>query len=68
MGFDSCEIALKAQAFSEERDWEMFYSLKNLAMAFTGEVDEFVEIPECKSDRKASELLTTDSRRAPFPL
>jgi dCTP diphosphatase len=36
------EVAL--QKFADDRDWHVYHSPKNLAMALTGEVGELVEI------------------------
>jgi NTP pyrophosphatase (non-canonical NTP hydrolase) len=57
MGFDPAEVAERARQFAAERDWEQFHSLKNLAMALTGEVGELVEIIQWLSDEEVRELL-----------
>lgn len=41
--------------FAERRDWTQFHSLKNLAMALTGEVGELVEIFQWMTEEKSRE-------------
>jgi len=40
---DLDELALRLEAFVEERDWAQFHSPKNLSMALAGEVGELIE-------------------------
>ena len=64
MGYDLTDVAAQAQQFAIDRDWEQFHSLKNLAMALTGEVGELVEIIQWLSDDEICELLATSGGRS----
>lgn len=63
MGYDLTESAERVGRFSADRDWGKFHSLKNLAMALTGEVGELVEIIQWLGDDEIRELMNTREGR-----
>lgn len=63
MGYDLTNAAEQARRFAIDRDWEQFHTLKNLAMALTGEVGELVEIFQWLDDEQINGLLETPEGR-----
>lgn len=60
---DLCDLNLKIKKFSEDRDWDQFHSVKNLAMALNVECSELLEIfqwmkEEESNNIKASEIMS----------
>lgn len=43
-------------AFSDERDWNKFHSVKNLSMALSVEASELVEIYQWKTEEESNDL------------
>ena len=53
------DLLQKIQAFSDERDWSQFHTVKNLIIAVSAEVGELAEVVQWKSDQEAAEYLNT---------
>lgn len=49
-------ITQKLNVFSDERDWNKFHSVKNLAMALSVEASELVEIYQWKTEEESNDL------------
>ena len=55
------DLIKKIQAFSDERDWDQFHTIKNLILALVGEVGELAEVVQWKTESEiAASLKTTD--------
>ena len=52
-------ITEKLNAFSDERDWNKYHSVKNLAMALSVEASELVEIYQWKTEQESNDLTQT---------
>ena len=53
------DLLQKIQAFSDERDWSQFHTVKNLILAVSAEVGELAEVVQWKSDQELTEYLKT---------
>ena len=51
---DLAELKQRLRAFVAERDWEQFHSPKNLAMAFSVEASELVELVQWLSEEQSA--------------
>ena len=61
MSSDLEDLLNKIQAFSDERDWDQFHTIKNLILALVGEVGELAEVVQWKTESEvAASLKTTD--------
>jgi len=49
-------ITEKLNTFSDERDWNKYHSVKNLAMALSVEASELVEIYQWKTEHESNDL------------
>lgn len=55
------DLLNKIQAFSDERDWDQFHTIKNLILALVGEVGELAEVVQWKTESEiAASLKTAD--------
>lgn len=55
--FDLDTIQTKINAFSRERDWDQFHSVKNLCMALSVETAELVEIFQWLSENDSNAII-----------
>lgn len=53
---DLAKLTSMINAFSDERDWNKFHSVKNLAMALSVESSELVEIYQWLSEEESNDL------------
>jgi len=60
------EVAVQILEFSEIREWSQFHSIRNLALALTGELGELVELIQWKTDDGVNDLLGDTQGRADF--
>ncbi len=58
------ELKRSVSAFSEERDWQPFHSLKNLAMSLSIEAGELMEHFQWVECSEAGDLIADDSSRS----
>lgn len=61
MDIKAVQAALRQ--FSAERDWDVYHTPKNLAMALSVEASELVEIFQWLTDAEASSLLQSQTER-----
>lgn len=54
MNYD--KLTTMINAFSDERDWNKFHSVKNLSMALSVEASELVEIYQWKTEEESNDL------------
>ncbi len=57
------ELKSKVKAFSEERDWQPYHSLKNLSMALSVEASELLEHFQWVEGKEAQALLDDEAKR-----
>ena len=58
------DLLNKIQAFSDERDWDQFHTIKNLVLALVGEVGELAEVVQWKTESEiAASIKTTDGKK-----
>ncbi len=57
------EMKAKVRAFSEEREWQPYHSLKNLSMALSIEVSELMEHFQWVEGKDARALLDDEAKR-----
>lgn len=53
------DLLNKIQAFSDERDWDQFHTIKNLILALVGEVGELAEAVQWKTESEIAAFLKT---------
>lgn len=53
---DYDKLTKMINAFSSERDWDKFHSIKNLSMALSVEASELVEIYQWKMESESNDL------------
>lgn len=54
------ELNTEIQKFSEERNWDQFHSVKNLAMALTVESAELLEVFQWLTEAQSNEIRTNE--------
>ena len=60
---DLYQIQSKLELFANERDWDQFHSVRNLALALVGEVGELAELFQWIDDSKVSAFLDEGGRK-----
>ncbi len=55
------ELQKLVKIFCEDRDWDQFHTLKDLAIGVSTEANELLDLCRFKSDRQINELLNTPS-------
>ena len=60
------ELLNKIRAFSDERDWDQFHTIKNLILALVGEVGELAEVVQWKTESEISASLKTADGNSKF--
>jgi dCTP diphosphatase len=55
------DLLNKIQAFSDERDWDQFHTIKNLVLALVGEVGELAEIVQWKTESEITTSLKSEN-------
>jgi len=56
-------LQLELQKFADERDWDQFHSVRNLALAVIGEAGELAEVLQWVGDDKINGFLEAGGRQ-----